>query len=165
MLGAAQTAPIIMSDEPMFAIVDTTGNALRFDRFAYERSLESARGDWHDANWVRCRITLNVSRATKQSVDAELLTTEIVELSNILRATLSSFGAEQTFEPTEPYIKLRIARRDTHVNIGARLDLAPAVGPVIEFVFECRPEEIGATLDAIGRVHEAFPERLTQSGT
>jgi hypothetical protein len=158
MIGAAQTAPIIVSNEPAFAIVDTSGNTLDFDRFAYERSVDAAHGDYHDANWLRCRITLRTP-TSKQSVDAALLTDEINELSDVLRAALSGSHAEKTFEPMEPYIKLRVSRRDNYVDITARLDLAPALGPVVEFRFECRPAEIEATLGAIARVQEAFPVR------
>jgi hypothetical protein len=59
----------------------------------------------------------------------------------------------------EPYIELRIARLEKSLLITARLDLAPAVGPVIEFDYECRPEEIEATINGIKLVEAAFPER------
>ena len=59
----------------------------------------------------------------------------------------------------EPYIELRIARLDKSLLITARLDLAPALGPVIESNYECRPEEIEATINGIKLVEEAFPER------
>jgi hypothetical protein len=166
-MGAAQTAPIIVSNEPAFTIVDTSGNTLHFDRFAYERSVEAARGEYFNANWVRCRITLqarvepfNGNASFKQSVNAQLLTTEIKELLGSLNAVLSSApGTERTFEPMEPYIELKIERSEKSVDITARLDLAPAIGPVIEFFYVCRPEEIEATIAAIAHVQEAFPER------
>jgi hypothetical protein len=153
-----QNGRLSLSDEPTFTIVDSSGNTLHFDRFAYERSVEAARGDYHDANWLRCRITLRTP-TLKQSVDAELLTAEINELSDVLRAALSGSDAAKTFKPLEPYIELRVTRRDNCVDVMARLDLAPALGPVIEFRFECRPAEIEATPGAIARVQEAFPVR------
>jgi hypothetical protein len=160
MIGAAQATAIIVShNELAFTIVDTSGNTLHFDGFSYERSAEAAGSEYFDANWVRCRITINVNAILKQSVGAALLTGEIKDLSNALRAALSAPGAQTTFEPTEPYIRLQIARSDRSINITARLDLAPAIGPVIEFTFECRPQEIEVVLAAIDRVHEAFPER------
>lgn len=165
-MGVAQTAPIIMSDEATFTIADIYGNTLRFDRFAYEWSLFAARGSYHDANWVCCRITLKAKveevegyATIKQSVDAQLLTTEIKELSDTLAEILSTPGTEKTFQPMEPYIVLRIARSDEYVNVGARLDLAPAVGPVIDFTFTCRPDQIEAAREAVVRVQDAFPER------
>lgn len=157
-----------MSDEPAFTIVDTSGNTLHFDQFAYEASVEAARGEYFDANWVRCRVILqaqieprNTNATFRQSVNAQLLTNEIVELSNTLKEVLSSpTGTEKTFEPMEPYIELQISRDEKSVDITARVDLAPAVGPVIEFLYVCRPEEIEAAIAAIDRVSEGFPERL-----
>lgn len=166
-MGTAQTVPILMSDEPTFTIVDTGGNTLHFDRFAYEWSVEAARGDYFDANWVHCRITLqarveprNTNASFRQSVNAQLLTREIAELSDSLKAVLSGPpGMEMTFAPMEPYIALQIARDEKSVDITARMDLAPAIGPVIAFFYTCRPKEIEATIEAIERVREAFPER------
>jgi len=87
----------------------------------------------------------NQNATFRQSVNAQLLTTELTTLSAALKAILSSQAeAERTFEPMEPYIELRIA---------------PAVGPVIEFDYLCRPEEIQATINEIGLVEKAFPER------
>jgi hypothetical protein len=147
-----------MSADLAFAIVDKSGNALRFDRFAYERSAEAARGDYHDANWLRCRITLHAT--IQHSVAASLLTTELNELSRLLKSALASPSEpERTFEPMEPYIELRVSRIERIVNVTARLDLNPAVGPVIEFDYECRPEEIALTIDDLERVQLAFPER------
>jgi len=147
-----------VSNEPAFTIVDVSGNTLHFDQFAYERSIEKARGDYHDANWIRCRITLQAS-TLKQSVHAALLTTEIKELAETLRVALLVPGTETTFTSMEPYIDLNVIRRDRYVDVTARLDLAPALGPVVEFRFECRPEDIEATLGTIGHVQELFPER------
>jgi hypothetical protein len=156
-----------VSDEPSFTVVDTIGNTLHFDRFAYERSVEAAPIEYFDANWVHCRITLqariepfNTNATFRQSVNAQLLTKEIAELSDTLKDVLSSpTGTEKTFEPMEPYIELQISRDQKSLGITARLDLAPAVGPVIEFFYMCRSEEIEATIAAIDRVKEAFPER------
>jgi len=155
-----------MPNDLAFTLVDIAGNTLHFDSFAYERSIEAARGDWHDANWIRCRITLQttikaVHRNTvfRQSVNAELLTTELTELSNALRAVVSAPGAEKAFRPIEPYIRLQLVKLDKLVRITARLDLAPAIGPVVEFTYECRPEEIEATIAGIERVTARFPER------
>lgn len=147
-----------MSHDLAFTLVDTGGNTLHFDRFAYERSFEAARGDHHDANWLRCRITVR-TQTLNQSVDAALLTTEVNELADLLRTALSGPDAEKIFEPMEPYITLRAIRRDPYVDVTARLDLAPALGPVVEFRFECRPAEIEATLGAMARVQGAFPAR------
>lgn len=156
-----------MSNDLSFTIVDTSGNTLHFDRFAYECSDEAARGEYFDANWIRCRITLqahieprNANASFKQSVNAQLLTTEIHELCDSLKAILASpSGTEKTFEPMEPYIELKIARGQKSVDITARLDLAPAVGPVIEFYYVCRPDEIVTTINALEVIQRAFPER------
>ena len=157
-MGAAQTAPIAMSTELAFTIVDTGGNTLHFDQFAYERSVEAAHGDYHDANWLRFRITLHA--IIKHSVHASMLTTELRDFAETLRAGLArTHETEAVFEPMEPYLKLRVSRTGRTVNARARLDLAPATGPVIEFNYECRPEEIEATIGAVSRVLEAFPER------
>jgi len=59
----------------------------------------------------------------------------------------------------EPYIELRFARLEKSLLIAARLDLAPAVDPVFEFGYECRPEAIEATINGIKLVEAAFPER------
>lgn len=147
-----------MSSDLAFTILDKSGNTLRFDRFAYERSAEAAHGDYHDANWLRCRITLHAT--IEHSVGASLLTTELDELSRLLKSVLSSPPQpEQTFEPMEPFIELRVSRVERIVNVTARLDLNPAVGPIIEFDYECRPEEIALTIDDVERVKLAFPER------
>ena len=157
-MGAAQTAPIAMTDDLAFTIVDTSGNTLRFDQFAYMRSVEAARGDYHDAQWLRCRITLHAT--IKHSVRASMLTTELRDLAEALRTGLTRPPEnEALFEPMEPYLELRVSRSGRTVNATARLDLAPATGPVIEFNYECRPEEIEATIGAVDRVQEAFPER------
>ncbi len=154
-----------MPDDPTFTIVDTSGNTLHFDSFSYESPVEK-RGEYYD-NWLLCRITLqariepfNAENIFTRSVNAQFLTTELTALSEALGAGLSSPpGAESMFEPMEPYIELRIERLEKNVLVTARLDLAPANGPVIEFSYVCRPEEIQATLDGIERVKEAFPER------
>jgi hypothetical protein len=147
-----------MSYDLAFTILDKSGNTLRFDRFAYESSIEAACGDYYDANWLCCRITLHAT--IKHSVNASVLTTELDDLYGVLTSVLSSsVPVEQTFEPMEPYIELQVSRTKDVVNVTARLDLSPAVGPTIEFDYECRPEEIAITIDDIERVRRAFPER------
>jgi hypothetical protein len=64
-----------------------------------------------------------------------------------------------TLESLEPYLDVHVIRRERTVDLTARLDLAPALGPVVEFRFECRPEDIEATLVDMHNVQEAFPER------
>ena len=157
-----------MSESVAFTIVDTSGNTLHFDQFEYERSLDAARGEYFDANWLRCRITLqariepgNVETIFRQSVNATILTMELARLTDDLKMVLSApVGAERTFEPMEPYIELQMERLEKVLLVTARLDLAPAVGPVIEFSYRCRLEEIEATLDGIETVRKAFPERM-----
>jgi hypothetical protein len=150
-----------MSGDFAFTIVDTSGNTLRFDGFACERSVEAARGDWHDANWLRCNITLHAG--IEHSVAASLLTTELRELSEILQPVYASEAeTKRTFEPLEPYIELLISRSERRIDVLARLDLHPALGPVIEFNYECRPAEITLTVEDIERVRSAYPERNTQ---
>ena len=149
-----------MHTDLSFAILDKSGNTLRFDEFAYERSLAAAHGSYDDANWLRCRITLHAT--IKHSVHASLLTTELRELAETLETGATRpFDNEAIFEPMEPYIELRISRIDRSVNVTARLDLVPATGPVIEFDYECRPEEVSVTITDIERVIVAFPERKT----
>lgn len=161
MEGVAKVSLSIMSGDLAFTIIDRSGNTLRFDSFAYERPEEAARGDWHDANWLRCNITLHAG--IKHSVEASLLTREVRELSEILQLVYASeTETERTFELLEPYIELLISRSESWVDVLARLDLHPALGPVIEFEYRCRPEEIARTVEDIERLRSAYPERNAQ---
>jgi hypothetical protein len=120
--------------------------------------VEAALGDWHDANWLRCNITFHAG--IKHSIEASLLTTELGDLSNVLSvASTPGADAELTFEPLEPYVELRVKQWERQLNVLARLDLHPALGPVIEFNFECRPEELVLTVSDIEELRRAFPER------
>ena|SRR5450755_1868189 len=141
------------------AFVDKAGNTLRFENFRYEYPIGAH--DYHDANWLHCTIT-STSGIT-HSVKGFLLTFELQYLAETLRRVLAapSTTAELRFEPMEPYIALRISRNESRnvIDILSRLDLHPALGPVVEFNFECLPSALHNTLADLDLLIADFPIR------
>lgn len=149
-----------------FSFVDVDGNSLTFDRFHYQFSKAD---NYHDANWLCCNISLKISTLGERnskirvdhSVDGFLLTDELQELTRVLRSVLAGEAGDRelTFSPLEPYIDLALSRQPQNVNVLARLDLRPAIGPVIEYCLSCRYAEIEITLADVERVSLRFPNR------
>ncbi|GAC1355351.1 MAG: hypothetical protein NVSMB31_15790 [Vulcanimicrobiaceae bacterium] len=143
-----------------FTFVDTDGNTLEFGSFHHE---SPAANEYYDANWLHCRITLTarVESGTplKVSVNGFFLCKELQTLAGIIRATLDSpiSDSEIEFETLEPYINLTFSRDERWTLIVSRLDLRPAIGPVIELAMTCRDAEVRQTLEDLERMVEAFP--------
>ncbi|HET7814960.1 MAG TPA: hypothetical protein VFL13_11355 [Candidatus Baltobacteraceae bacterium] len=139
-----------------FTFVDVDGNTLKVDNFRYEFP-GAADGD--DANWLCCRITLHAT--IKHSVEGFFLTREVSDLAERLRCVLESPASDQEveFETLEPYLNLAISKNQLKILVVARVDLQPALGPVVEFCFACRPADVALTLDEIKRVAATFPVR------
>jgi hypothetical protein len=157
-------------DDLFFEFVDDQGNSLRFDRFHYEFALKPGI-NVDDANWLACRIALEVrvdrsrgSRPFRQAVDAFLQVHELGALSKSLAALLTGSTAEDSFSPLEPYIDLQFTKEAERVDVIARLDLSPALGPVIEFCYWCPLNTIAALISQIESVREALPERNPKRG-
>lgn len=139
-----------------FSFVDIDGNSLRFDGFRHEFP---AATDHHDADWLHCKIAMNARISV--SVNGFLLTEELIGLAKTMKAALSEPPSENSieFESLEPYVNLAFSRDSQHLNVLTRLDLCPALGPVVEFCFVCRSSEIKNTLRSLEKVAAAFPIR------
>jgi hypothetical protein len=140
--------------EVVFTFVDIEGNTLQFDSLRYERP--GASGS--DGKWINCRVTFNVTTfALKEihyAVDASFLTDDLSVLRRTVEAALG--GDEVQYESTEPWVDFKFSREDNHINILTRLSIALG-GPIIEFNFECREDEVSNTLRDLVMAIEAFP--------
>lgn len=148
----------MINDAPSFTFVDIEGNSLHFDGFRHQFPTAA---DYHDANWLHCKITMN-ARITV-SVNGFLLTEELVTLAKTMTDIIAAAPSENTveFEPLEPYVNLVFSRDEQHLNVLARLDLCPALGPIVEFLFVCRSAEFENTLRSVEQAARAFPVRGT----
>lgn len=155
--------------EGAFAIV-AGDDYLRFDSFAYEfdRSVESLH-----RNFLRCRLTLRVTtkfheiRTIEYSVNAAFLVEELRRLSEGLKTHLTrpfeslaeASRTACTLVFTEPYLELELANYGELFSVQARVDLDPAIGPVIEYTFECTFDSVRRTIADLEEVLSKFSER------
>lgn len=61
------------------------------------------------------------------------------------------------YESTEPWVNVSFSKRSNHIDVLTRFSIALGVGPVVEFNFECREDEISNTLCDLVTVVTAFP--------
>jgi hypothetical protein len=136
--------------ELSFTFVDIEGNALRFDSLRYERP--GASGS--DGEWVSCQIKFN-AKEVHHTVDAAFLTFDLSELKRATEVALG--GGDVQYESTEPWVHLAFSRSRGHIDILARLSITLGLGPIIEYNFECREDEIKNSLCELVSVVETFP--------
>jgi hypothetical protein len=152
-----------MSADSGFIFADTNGRSLRFEMFGYEfPNIDLHPASYHDANWLHCKITIDAD--ITHFANAYLLTDELQELAASLRHILGSTSPSDSraFEPTEPWISLRLSRIDRgRIDVLSRLDLHPMIGPVIEFNLECAPADLQKTLSSLDLTVATFPQRGT----
>ena len=133
-----------------FTFVDIDGNTLQFDSLRYERP--GASGS--DGEWVACRITF-YAKDICHTVDATFLTSDLVDLKRVMELALQ--GDDVQYESTEPWVHFEFSKDGSHIDILSRLSIMLGLGPIIEYNFECREDEIKNTLCDLIRVVETFP--------
>jgi murein DD-endopeptidase MepM/ murein hydrolase activator NlpD len=65
-------------------------------------------------------------------------------------------GDDVQYESTEPWLHFEFSKDGSHIDILSRLSVMLG-GPIIEYNFECREDEIKNTLCDLVRVVEKFP--------
>jgi len=123
----------------------------------YERS---PVGDYHDDNWLTVQVRACVG-GFRGSVDAAILTEELVAFSTQLRPLYESLRGVAEFATLEGQLYLRLTGDGKgHIELVGDVADHPGIGNRLHFTLQFDQSHLGASIHELERVTSEFPVRV-----
>jgi hypothetical protein len=140
----------------MFSFGQSEHERIEIEVVRYERSRV---GDYHDANWLTVQLCVCVG-GFRGSVDAAMLTYELVTFLRQLRLLYESLRGTAEFTTMEGQLSLRlVGDGNGHIELRGEVADQPGVGNRLHFTLQIDQSQLGESIHQLEQIALQFPER------
>jgi len=140
----------------IFSIGQSEHERIEVDVLGYERA---PVGEYHDDNWLTVQIRVRVG-GFRGTVDAAILTDELVAFLGRLHPLLASLQGTAEFTTLEGQLHLRLAGDGKgHIELVGDVADQAAIGNRLHFTLDFDQSQLGASIRELETVVAAFPIR------